>query len=96
MAVSRASLGDRRDQHQSEQATRGSDGTGTITPRDQDRPPPVPPAAAGRERTTREELIAQALANMGPLTAEQRDQLSLLPPPTPAGPPSRAAKAAAG
>jgi hypothetical protein len=95
MAASPAFLGDHRDQHQSEQATRGSDDTGTITPDDHDRPAPT--AAAERERTTREELIAQALANMGPLTAEQRDQLSLLlPPPAPAGPPSRIATAAAG
>jgi hypothetical protein len=81
-----------RERNDSEQATRGSDDTGTITapgaPRDRR---PASTAAAAHESTTREELIAQALANMGPLTAEQRDQLSLLlPPPAPARPPSPA------
>jgi hypothetical protein len=90
--ASRASHADHHnDHHDSEQATRGSDDIGTITPGDPHDRRPAPTAAAEREPTTREELIAQALANMGPLTAEQRDQLSLLLPPAPARQPSRAA-----
>ena len=40
-------------------------------------------SSTGRARTARVELIAQAIANLGPLTAEQRDQLAVLLPPAP-------------
>lgn len=57
---------------------RGSDAPGAFAPHDSARDRPAGP---GRARTEREELIAQAVANMGRLTGEQRDLLALLLPP---------------
>jgi len=64
------------DQHQAEQGTRVNDEADTSTPEQQAQPGRCP---------TREELIAQAVANIGQLSPEQRDRLALLlPPPAPA------------
>jgi hypothetical protein len=75
--VDSTSHGHQEDQHQAERGTRVNDEARTSTPEQQAQPGRCP---------TREELIAQAVANIGQLTPEQRDRLALLlPPPAPAG-----------